>query len=209
MIFLHGFTSKLKIIFMNYISYLFLFLVIPVFSQINNDHLNVAEKAPNILTKDQNGKTIDSKAILKKQKILLIFYRGNWCPYCRKHLKSLQKNLNELHKKNVFVMVVTPEKLAKNLEIQDELKTEFSIIHDTDNKIMTAYKVAYKVNKFTVTSFYNRVKKNIVNYNDAHNDVLPVPATYLIDKNGKIIYVQYNTDHKIRSNIKEVIAKYL
>jgi len=74
---------------------------------------------------------------------------------------------------------------------------------------MTAYKVAYKVDKSTVTSFYNRVQKNIANYNDAHNDVLPVPATYLIGQNGKIIYVQYNIDHKIRSDIKQVMAKYL
>ncbi len=203
------FTSKHKTIFMKYISFLFLLFTTLIFSQINNEHLNVGEIAPSIFAKDQNGKIIDSKKILKNKKILLVFYRGNWCPYCRRHLASLQENLNELHKKNVFVMVVTPEKLEKNLETQNKLKTEFSIIHDANNKIMTAYKVAYKVNKSTVTSFYNRVQKNIAKYNDAHNDVLPVPATYLIDKNGKIIYVQYNTNHKIRSDIKDVIAKYL
>jgi len=194
---------------MKYISFLFLVFSANLFAQINNEHLNMGEMAPSIFAKDQNGKTIDSKAILKNKKILLVFYRGNWCPYCRKHLASLQENLNALHKKNVFVMVVTPEKPSKNLETQDKLKTEFSVIHDADNAIMTAYKVAYKVDKTTVTSFYNRVQKNIADYNDAHNDVLPVPATYLIDQNGKIIYVQYNTDHRIRSDIKMIIEKYL
>ena len=189
--------------------FFFPLFTISLFSQTNNEHLNVGEKAPTIFAKDQNGNTINSKEILKSKKILLVFYRGSWCPYCRKHLASLQENLNALHKKNVFVMVVTPEKPIKNLETQDKLKTHFSIIHDADNKIMTAYKVAYKVDKTTVISFYNRVQKNIANYNEAHNDILPVPATYLIDQNGKIIYVQYNTNHKIRSDIKEVIAKYL
>jgi len=189
--------------------FFFLFVTTSIFSQINNEHLNVGEKAPAILAKDQNGKLINSNDILKNKKILLVFYRGNWCPYCRKHLASLQENLNELHKKNVFVMVVTPEKPTKNLETQDKLKTHFSIIHDTDNTIMTAYKVAYKVDKSTVTSFYNHVQNKIAAYNDANSEVLPVPATYLIDTNGKIIYVQYNADHRIRSDIKEVIAKYL
>lgn len=193
---------------MKYVFSFFLLFTTSLFSQINNEHLNIGEKAPAIFAKDQNEKIIESKEILKDKKILLVFYRGNWCPYCRKHLASLQENLNELHKKNVFVMVVTPEKPVKNLETQDKLKTHFSIIHDADNKIMTDYKVAYKVDKSTVTSFYNRVQKNISNYNESHNDVLPVPATYLIDQNGTIIYVQYNTNHKIRSNIKEVIAKY-
>jgi len=194
---------------MKYFIAFFLLFSTPLFSQINNEHLNVGEKAPDILAKDQNGLTIDSKKILKNKKILLVFYRGNWCPYCRRHLASLQGNLNELHKKNVFVMVVTPEKPTKNLETQDKLKTEFSIIHDADNSIMTAFKVAYKVDKTTVTSYYNRVQKKIAQYNDANNDVLPVPATYLIDTNGKIIYVQYNADHKIRSDIKKVIENYL
>jgi len=204
-----NFTSKQKTLFMKFISLLFLIFTTSVFAQINNVHLNVGEEAPAIFAKDQNGKIINSKAILKNKKILLVFYRGNWCPYCRKHLASLQENLNELHKKNVYVMVVTPEKLEKNLETQNKLKTEFSIIHDADNKIMNAYKVAYNVDKSTVTSFYNHVQNKISEYNDSHNDILPVPATYLIDKSGKIIYVQYNTDHKIRSDIKEIIAKYL
>jgi len=194
---------------MKYFAILFFVFTTSLFAQINNEHLNIGNSAPLILAKDQNGVLIDSKSILKNKKILLVFYRGNWCPYCRRHLASLQENLNELHKKNVFVMVVTPEKPAKNLETQEKLKTHFSIIHDADNKIMTAYKVAYKVDKTTVTSYYNHVQKKIEQYNDANNDVLPVPATYLIDNDGKIIYVQYNTDHKIRSDIKMVIEKYL
>ena len=194
---------------MKYLSLFFLLFSIGLSAQINNEHLNVGEIAPSIFAKDQNGKTIDSKTILKDKKILLVFYRGNWCPYCRRHLASLQKNLNALQKKDVFVMVVTPEKPAKNLETQDKLKTEFSIIHDADNKIMTAYKVAYKVDKTTVLSYYNHVQNKIAQYNDANNDVLPVPATYLIDQNSKIIYVQYNTDHRIRSDIKMIIEKYL
>jgi len=193
---------------MKYIFSFCLLFTTAIFAQINNEHLNIGEKAPAILAKDQYGNTINSKEILKNKKILLVFYRGNWCPYCRKHLASLQENLNVLHKKNVFVIVVTPEKPAKNLETQDKLKTEFSIIYDADNKIMTAYKVAYKVDKSTVTSYYNHVQNKIAQYNDANNNVLPVPATYLVDKNGKIIYVQYNTDHRIRSDIKELIDKY-
>ena len=99
--------------------FFFPLFTISLFSQTNNEHLNVGEKAPTIFAKDQNGNTINSKEILKSKKILLVFYRGSWCPYCRKHLASLQENLNALHKKNVFVMVVTPEKPIKNLETQD------------------------------------------------------------------------------------------
>ena len=66
------------------------------FSQINNDHLNIGEKAPSIIGVDQFDRAINSTEVLKEQKVLLVFYRGNWCPYCRKHLASLQENLEIL-----------------------------------------------------------------------------------------------------------------
>ena len=72
------------------------------FSQVNNEHLEVGETAPLITGTDQFGKSIDSKTILKDQKILLLFYRGNWCPYCKKHLKKLSENLEALTKKRIL-----------------------------------------------------------------------------------------------------------
>ena len=92
---------------------LFLFAIMQIAAQIDNNFIKVGELAPRIIGVDQNNKTIDSKEILKKSEILLLFYRGNWCPYCKKHLMSLQENLEYFNKKGVKVIVVTPEKVEK------------------------------------------------------------------------------------------------
>ncbi len=181
------------------------FISINSFSQINNEYLKVGEKAPLISGVNQFGKTVDSKEILKEKKILVVFYRGNWCPYCRKHLKSLQENLEDLQKRGVFVMVVTPEKVEKTLETSKKIEATFSILHDVDDIIMNNYKVAYKVNDQNVTSYFGFTQRKIAEYNDENNNTLPVPATYLIDKNGRIIYVHYDPDHHERSDFKEII----
>lgn len=188
----------------------FLFLVIlfstySSMSQINNEHLNVGELAPQIVGNDQNGKTINSLEILKEHKILMVFYRGNWCPHCKKHLKSLQNHLNEFAKKGVYVLVVTPETEGKTKETQEKLKTTFSIVHDKDNKIMKDYKVAFEVNKENVPNYFDAITKNISEFNVKNNNVLPVPATYLIGKDGKIIYVQYDPNYKNRSDFGEIL----
>lgn len=175
------------------------------FSQINEDHLNIGEKAPKILGVDQFGKHINSQEILKEQKILLVFYRGYWCPYCKKHLASLQKSLELLTQKGLFVMVVTPEKVEKIKITGQDLNATFSIIHDVDNKIMNDYKVAFEVNKQNVTSYFRFTQKKIAEYNAENNNTLPVPATYLIGNDGKINYVHYNPDHHERSDFKEII----
>ncbi len=173
-------------------------------AQINNEHLNIGDQAPGITGKDQNGKEINSAEILRNNKILLVFYRGNWCTYCRKHLTSLQDNLNDLNKKGYFVIVVTPEKYEKTQETADKLNITFSILHDQDNTIMNNYKVAYDVNKENIPNYYPAISKKVAEYND-NNSVLPVPATYIIDKDNRVSYVQYDPDYKNRSDFKEIL----
>ena len=188
----------------------FLFLVIlfstyNITSQIINEHLEVGNQAPEIIGIDQNGLKINSTEILKNNKILMVFYRGNWCPHCKKHLKSLQDHLNEFAKNGVYVLVVTPETVEKTKETQKKLKTTFSIVHDKDNKIMNDYKVAFEVNKENVPNYFDAITKKIADYNVKNNNVLPVPATYLIGKDGKIIYVQYDPNYKSRSDFGEIL----
>ncbi|NOQ91822.1 MAG: redoxin domain-containing protein [Flavobacteriaceae bacterium] len=174
-------------------------------AQINNEHLEVGDVAPQIIGIDQNGKEINSIEILKYNKILMVFYRGNWCPHCKKHLGSLEEHLNEFTKKGVFVMVVTPESEDRTKETAEKWKTNFSIIHDVENKIMNAYKVAFEVNEENVPNYYGYVTNKVTTYNVENNNVLPVPATYIIDQNGKISYVQYDPDYKNRSDFSEII----
>ncbi len=189
----------------NVLSIVILMLTISLTAQINNEHLKVGESAPQIIGIDQNGKKINSTEILKHNKILMIFYRGNWCPHCKKHLGSLQEHLNEFTKKGVFVMVITPESEERTKETAEKWKTNFSIIHDVDNKIMNDYKVVFEVNKENVSNYYGYVTNKVAAYNVENNNVLPVPATYIIDQNGKISYVQYDPDYKNRSDFSEIL----
>lgn len=174
-------------------------------AQINQEHLEVGEKAPLISGVDQFGKNINSEAILNNSKILLLFYRGNWCPYCKKHLKELQKNLESLTKKGYYVVVVTPEKSEKVAKTTKDVKAKFSILHDADNKIMNDYKVAFGVNDVTVPKYLHIIKKKLAEHNVEKNNVLPVPATYIIGKDGKVTYVHYNPDYTKRVSIDEIL----
>jgi peroxiredoxin len=188
-----------------FLSLFFLFFVSSSISQINNEYIKIGEKAPKIEGIDQFNRTIDSDQIVKESKILLLFYRGNWCPYCKKHLVGLQENLKELSKNGVYVIVVTPEKAEKVQETTLDLNITFSIIHDVSNKIMSDYKVAFDVNEQNVPSYLSFTQKKIKAYNELENNTLPVPATYLISKENNIIYVHYNPDYKKRADFNEIL----
>lgn len=175
------------------------------YAQLPENHLNIGDKAPSFKGVDQNGKTINTKTILKEKQILLVFYRGGWCPSCRKHLTELQTYLESFTKKGYYVVVVTPESAEKTKETSDKIQAGFSILHDSDNTIMKNYKVLYEVNEQNVTNYYEIIKKKVLEYNTNNNLVLPVTATYIINKKGKIEYVHYNPDYTNRADFKAIL----
>ena len=71
----------------------FLILAFTVTAQADLKGLSVDDKAPNFSAIDQNGKKFNLKSQLKKGAVVMVFYRGQWCPYCNKQLKQLEDSL--------------------------------------------------------------------------------------------------------------------
>lgn len=160
--------------------------------------------APEFNAKDNSGKTIDLKALVNSHKaVVLFFYRGQWCPYCNKHIKELQDSLQLLTAKGAYVVGVTPETAENIGKTIDKTRASFSIIEDKGYAIMKAYDVNFTVND----EMFAKLKKYGVDLekNNGNKDhVLPVPATYVIDHSGKIIYVHFDKDYTQRPSVRTI-----
>lgn len=187
------------------ITYLLAIISFNSFSQDNPTGLNLDDKAPNFKANDQSGKSVDLKSLLTKGPVVLVFYRGQWCPYCNRYLSALQDSLSLITAKGATVVAVTPEineNISKTIEKSD---ASFPILHDNGLTIMKNYKVIFEVDKITI----ERYKGYGIDFNAANGENnganLPVPAVYVIDKSGKIIYKHFDPDYRRRSSIAEII----
>jgi peroxiredoxin len=162
-------------------------------------------QAPEFIAKDNSGKTLDLKRLLKSHKaVVLFFYRGQWCPYCNKHIKELQDSLQLLTGKGAYVIGVTPETGENINKTIGKTHASFSIIQDKGYKIMKAYDVNYGADDAMFAKLKNYgidLEKN--NGNADH--VLPVPATYVIDRSGKIIFVHFDKDYTKRAPVSSIL----
>jgi len=162
-------------------------------------------QAPDFTAKDNSGKTLDLKRLLKSHKaVVLFFYRGQWCPYCNKQIKQLQDSLQLLTGKGAYVIGVTPETGENINKTIDKTHASFSIIQDKGYKIMKAYDVNYTLDDAMFAKLKNYgvdLEKN--NGNTDH--VLPVPATYVIDSSGKIIFVHFDKDYTKRTSVSSIL----
>ncbi|WP_343522154.1 peroxiredoxin family protein [Pedobacter sp.] len=169
--------------------------------------LKEGDKAPLFNGVDQNGKTVSLKNALKTHRsVVLFFYRGQWCPYCNKHIKELQDSLGLLTGKDAYVIGVTPETKENIDKTIKKTNAGFSIVQDKDDAIMKAYNVNFVMDEATFTK-YKGYGINLEDNNGNTRHTLPVPATYIIDRSGKIKYVHFDPNYQKRASVKVLLSK--
>lgn len=169
--------------------------------------LKVGDNAPMFIAMDNNGKSFSLEAALKKGDVVLMFYRGQWCPYCNKQMSQMNDSLSAITGKGATVVAISPEIQENVVKTVEKTKASFPIISDVKMKIMRDYQVNFAVPQTTIDRYKTfGIDFNVANGENGAN--LPVPATYIIGKNGKIKYVFFNPDYRKRASVRE-IASYL
>ena len=169
--------------------------------------LAIGQQAPLFSGTDQNGKTIDLKKVLKSKKtVVLFFYRGQWCPYCNKHIKELQDSLQLLTEKNAYVIGVTPETKENINATIKKTNAAFSMIQDSDDSILKAYGVNFRMDDDTFAK-YKTYGVDLEANNGNVRHTLPVPATYIIEPSGKIKFVHFDSNYQKRASVKTLLAE--
>lgn len=166
--------------------------------------LFIASKAPDFKAKDQNGKEVRLKDLLKKGKVVLVFYRGQWCPYCNKELSRLQDSLQFIIDKGATLLAVSPEMPENVAKTVEKTKATYSVLFDDGMKIMKAYDVEYELPENTVTRYRNS-GLDIEKSNGTNGKYLPVPAVYIIDKESIVTYRFFETDYKKRPSVQDIL----
>jgi len=181
-----------------------LVLSMAVTAQTFPQDIGVNDKAPDFTAKDQNGKKVSLKNELKNGTVVVVFYRGQWCPYCNKQLTAIQDSLDFIKEKGATIIAVSPEKPDNISKTVEKTKAAYSVLFDDSLKIMKSYGVAFAVDSSTV----ERYKKFGLDLNDANGSNganLPVPAIYIINKEGIIVFKHFDPDYRKRMSVQEIL----
>lgn len=166
--------------------------------------LKVGDAAPMFTAKDQNGKTVTLKQALKNGPVVILFYRGQWCPFCNKQLSHFSDSLQMIIEKGASVLAITPETEENVKNTVEKTRSSFSILEDKGMAIMKMYKVNFSVDENTITK-YKGYGIHFDKANGSNGANLPVPATYIIGKDGIIKYVFFNTDYRQRASVYDIL----
>lgn len=164
--------------------------------------LAVGSAAPDFTLNDQSGKAFQLKQTNQEKTVVLIFYRGQWCPYCSKQIKGLEDSMQLIVEKGATVVAITPEIATNVQKTIEKTKASFPILTDDGLRVMNAYKVAFAVDENTIER-YKRFNIDFKEANGNNGTNLPVPAVYIV-KNGKIVWRYFDADYRKRPSVQEI-----
>jgi peroxiredoxin len=177
------------------------------FSQEKPEGLFINSKAPDFKALDQNGNEVVFKDLRKKGNVVVVFTRGNWCPYCNKYLRKLQDSLELIKAKHAQVIVITPEGREGIDSTVAKIGATFPIIYDSAMKISNGYNVSYKIEEKTLVRYKNSNPSiDLLKINNQRKDAyLPVTAVYIVNNEGSVTFRYFDEDYKKRVSVKDLL----
>jgi peroxiredoxin len=169
--------------------------------------LPVGSQAPLFTAQDQHDSTFQLQEALNQGPVVMIFYRGQWCPVCNKHLSHLQDSLELIHGKGGKVIAISPEKPELLDKTAQKTNAAFTLLHDKDYAIAKAYDVIYQPDKKKRIMYNTMLGANLDEAHSDDSERLPIPATYIINPDRTIIWRQFDPNYKNRSSVAEILRQ--
>jgi peroxiredoxin len=166
--------------------------------------LAVGSKAPDFQLQDLDGKSVSSSDLLANGRLVLCFIRGRWCPFCVGQMEAMNLILPDIERTGATLVAISPQTVQQSFFMRDQHKLRFSLLSDSGNTVARQFRLTYCVPE-EQKAVYQRAFVNLPFVNGDDSWELPVPATYIIDRDGTVLYASANEDYTERPEPEGVV----
>jgi peroxiredoxin len=159
--------------------------------------LPVGAKAPHFELQNHNGKAVSSADLLAQKRLGICFIRGRWCPFCVGQMEAMNLILPQIEQAEATLIAISPQTVKQSFFMHDQHKLRFPLLSDTGNKLARQFGLTYRVPP-AQEAIYRRAFVNLPFTNGNDSWELPIPATFIIDRDGTILYASANEDYTER-----------
>jgi len=172
--------------------------------------VNVGAKAPTGTLDRADGTKADLATLFAEKPTILIFYRGGWCPFCTAHLAAVAAMNEDFTKAGYQIIGVSPELASRTSATAEKHGLNFTLLGDPDAEVIKAYGLAFKLDEGTIEKYKGYGIDLEVSSGGRKHHILPVPAAYIIDREGTIRWAHWDADYKSRidpTELRDVATK--
>jgi peroxiredoxin len=166
--------------------------------------LPVGAKATPFQLEDHNGQIVSLAELLAKGRLVLCFIRGRWCPFCVGQMEAMNLVVPEIEQAGATLVAISPQTVKQSFFMHDQHKLRFPLLSDAGNVVARQFGLTYRVPDYQET-VYRRAFVNLPLVNGDESWELPIPATYVLDRDGSVLYSFADEDYTERPEPEDIV----
>lgn len=166
--------------------------------------LPIRAQAPEFELPDHEGKVVRSADLLVRGRLAICFMRGRWCPFCVGQMNAMNLVLPLIEEAGASLVAISPQTVKQSYFMRDQHKLRFPLLSDAGNQVARQFGLVYRV-PAEQESVYRRAFVNLPFANGDDSWELPIPAAFVLDREGTILYASASEDYTDRAEPGEVV----
>jgi peroxiredoxin len=162
--------------------------------------------APGFELKDHNGRPVSSADLLSEGRLVICFIRGRWCPFCVGQMEAMNLVAPEMAAAGASLVAISPQTVQQSFFMHDQHTLHFPLLSDTENRVARQFGLVYRVPD-DQQALFRRAFINLPFTNGDESWELPIPATYILDHDGSVLYASANEDYTERPEPAEILQR--
>ena len=163
-----------------------------------------------VLASPSSGKLVRSDDLLALGPLIINFFRGRWCPYCVTELEAWQSLYPAIRERGALLVAISPQLPRQNDFLVQQHSLTFPVLTDAGCTLATQFGIAYTLPEPMRT----HLRAILINLPFIHGENkqdpeatwrLPLPATFVVDQNSKILFAEAHADHRVRPDPTDVL----
>ena len=166
--------------------------------------LPIGASAPPFELTDHAGNLIHSRNLLTKGSLVICFIRGRWDPFCCGQMEAMNEVLPQIAAAGASLVSISPQTVSQSFFMVDQHKLRFPLLSDPGNTVARQFGLTYRVPEYQ-EAIYRRVFINLPFTNGDDSWELPIPATFIVRRDGKIAQAWADPDYTVRPEPADVL----
>lgn len=162
------------------------------------------DMAPDFELPNAKGDAVALSALLSEGPVVLAFYRGGWCPYCNLQLRAYQRILPAIRDLGAQLVAISPQAPDESLTTAEKNALEFEVLSDVGAKVAGAYRILFDLSD-RLKAAYLGMGRDLSADNADGQWHLPIPATYVIDRDGRIEGAYIDPEYRNRLEPSQIL----
>ena len=167
--------------------------------------LGVGAQSPSFELLDHKGTTVSSGDLLAKGRLVLLFIRGRWCPFCVAQMEAMSAIAGRIADAGASMVGISPQTEKQAFFMHNQHELAFPLLVDTHHLLARQFGLVYRVPE-EQQALYSRTFVNLPFVNGDGSWELPIPAAFVIDRDGRVIFGAVEEDYRVRAEPGDILA---